>query len=320
MLHLTPLELQRMQEELREAIQDHADWHRRLMRTLVCRLPPHADDLREGAWRHCPFGEWLYAGRHRPLLGLPPFAAIESEHARLHRLAARLLQDSGSEGVLLQASFDAFVAGSERLRLELDSLEHEFDAALRNCDPLTGAYGRVEILPILREARELARREVQPACIAFMDLDHFKAVNDTHGHGTGDEVLATAVRCISEHLRPYDKVFRYGGDEFLLLLPGVCLEDARHLVERIRAGLAATEVEAAGGFGPFCVNASFGITALDPDLTVEESIGRADKALLIAKAAGRNRVVCWEPATSTGALLERELPGPLAPGPLPRED
>lgn len=320
MLHMQPPELQRMQEELREAIQDHADWHRRLMRTLVCRLPLHPDDLCDDACRRCRFGEWLYAERHRPLLALPPFEAIEAEHVRLHQLAARLLQESGREDVLLQSSFDAFVAGSERLRLELDSLEHEFDAALRNCDPLTGAYGRVEILPILREARELARREVQPACIAFMDLDHFKAVNDTHGHGTGDEVLATAVRCISEHLRPYDKVFRYGGDEFLLLLPGVYLEDARHLVERIRASLAATEVPTAAGSGSVCVNASFGITALDPDLTVEESIGRADKALLLAKAAGRNRVVCWDPATSTGAMLERELPGPLALEPVQREN
>ena len=318
MLHMQPPELQRMQEDLREAIRDHADWHRRLMRTLVCRLPPHADDLRDEAYRSCRFGEWLYTERHRDLLELPPFAAIESEHAGLHRLAARLLQETRGGGALLQTSFDAFVAGSERLRLELDSLEHEFDAALRNCDPLTGAYGRVEILPILREARELARRDVQPACIAFMDLDHFKAINDTHGHGTGDEVLATAVRCISEHLRPYDKVFRYGGDEFLLLLPGVHLEDARHLVERIRAGLAATEVAASGGSGSFCVYASFGITALDPDLTVEESIGRADKALLLAKAAGRNRVVCWDPATSTGAMLERELQVPLAIGSLQR--
>ena len=312
MLHIHPPDLQRMHDELREAIDDHVQWHRRLMRTLVCRLTADPNDLCDDAHRRCRFGQWFVRLAHGDLLGRPPYDAIEAEHARLHRLAARVLRENASAGGISREGFDEFVAGSGRLRLELDSLRHEMEAALRNCDTVTGAYTRVEILPVLREARELALRDVQPACIAFMDLDRFKTVNDTHGHGLGDRVLAGAVHSVTEHLRPYDKVFRYGGDEFLLLLPGTHLEDARRLVERIRAGLSSTELAVTADGAPLRVTASFGLTTLDPDLTVEETIGRADKALLLAKAAGRNRVVCWDPATTTATMLERELSAPPA--------
>jgi diguanylate cyclase (GGDEF)-like protein len=310
MIHMHPPDLQRLHDQLRDAIRDHADWHRRVMRTLVCRLPPEPDDLVEDAHRRCTFGRWFYRPEHRDLRAQPPYQAIEAEHARLHRLAARVLLETQARAVISHEGFDEFVDGCARLRLELDSLYHEMEAALRNCDPLTGAYGRVEILPVLREARELALRNVQPSCIAFMDLDRFKAVNDTCGHGVGDQALVGAVRCVTEHLRPYDKVFRYGGDEFLLLLPGVRLDGAQHLVERIRAGLAATELAVTEEGERIFLTASFGLTALEPDLAVEESIGRADKALLLAKAAGRNRVVCRDPAASTGLMLEQVLLSP----------
>jgi diguanylate cyclase (GGDEF)-like protein len=170
-------------------------------------------------------------------------------------------------------------------------------------------------LPALREARELGIRGVQASCIAFMDLDGFKAVNDTFGHGLGDQVLAQAARCIIEHLRAYDRVFRYGGDEFLLLLPGARPEAAWQLVDRIRQRLAETTLGLSPEGQAIRLTASFGITSLEPDLNVEECITRADKALLLAKAAGRNRVVCWDPAVTTGTIIDREIGArPTHPG------
>ena len=129
--------------------------------------------------------------------------------------------------------------GGERLHLELDSLRHAIAGSLRDRDALTGAYGRVEMLPTLREWRELARRNVQQCCIAFMDLDHLKEINDRHGHVVGDQVLAGVVRHVTEHLRPYDKVFRYGGDEFLISLPGADLEIGKKVIGHIREQIAA---------------------------------------------------------------------------------
>jgi diguanylate cyclase (GGDEF)-like protein len=307
MIRLQPADLQRMHEQLQDAIRGHAEWHRRLVRALVCRLTPDASDLRADAHRHCGFGQWLYHQAQRDLKGRPDYATIEDEHRRLHALAARLLREMSELQAVPVDPFDEFVAGSARLRLQLDSLRHEMSVALRSRDALTGTYRRVEILPALREARELAARGVQFACIAFMDVDHFKAVNDTHGHGVGDEVLAAVAACVTRHLRGYDKVFRYGGDEFLLLLPGTNIEEAWQLVERIRCGLQDAELGRSPAGEPVHLTVSFGITPLVPELAPEESIAHADKALLCAKTSGRNRTVCWDPATGAGTAPEREL-------------
>jgi diguanylate cyclase (GGDEF)-like protein len=127
----------------------------------------------------------------------------------------------------------------------------------------------------------------------MMDLDNFKAVNDRYGHPAGDQVLAASVQYLIKHLRPYDKVFRYGGEEFLLCMPYTELMPCHDRVKELNEGLAALEIEI-GEKEPVHIFASFGITLLDPDIPVEKSIDRADKALYAAKAAGRNCVRIWD--------------------------
>ena len=314
MIRVHPSELQRLYDELQEAIRSNAAWHRRLIRTLVCRLPPPAEDLAADAHLHCGFGAWLRRQGEGVLRDRPAHDAIGAAHARVHAAAARVLAEMQERRVVSQESFDAFAEAAARLRVELDALRHEVAVALRGRDSLTGVYGRGEILPALQEARELGRRHVQPACVAFLDLDHFKDVNDAHGHGLGDEVLAAAARCITQHLRPYDKVFRYGGDEFLLLLPGTHVDDALHSAERIRAGLAATRLGSTPAGEGLRLTASFGIAMLDAERPVEESIARADQALLHAKATGRNRVCYWTPDLATQAVPVRDLRPPAPEG------
>ena len=119
----------------------------------------------------------------------------------------------------------------------------------------------------------------------------------------GDQVLAGAVQYVTGHLRPYDKVFRYGGDEFLISLPGIDLPNAQHLVDRIREGFGRVPFVVSADGRPIHATASFGLALLDPDISVEESIDRADKALLMAKAAGRDRAVSWDPTIRTGTML-----------------
>jgi diguanylate cyclase (GGDEF)-like protein len=302
MLRLDPLRLQQTLDELQDAKRDHEVWFDSLMRSLVCRVEPTADDLDPDGHQRCRFGVWYHGRGQEVLREQPSFTAIESEHVRLHALAASVLGVAATGAQVQASQYDALVACGMQLRLELETLRHEIETALRDRDAVTGAFGRVEILPALREAGELVRREVQQACIAFMDLDHFKEVNDAHGHRLGDQVLAGAVQYLTTHLRSYDRVFRYGGDEFLVLLPAAHIEVAYRLIERLRAGLAATTLGVDEAGRPLRMTASFGITPLEPDVSAEESMDRADKALLLAKAAGRNRVIRWDPSVTTARL------------------
>jgi diguanylate cyclase (GGDEF)-like protein len=131
----------------------------------------------------------------------------------------------------------------------------------------------------------------------MMDIDHFKNVNDTYGHAMGDRVLGTLLRQVKSELRPYDLLFRYGGEEFLICMPSTDLKNGSDAIDRLRQSLAAVifEGRAEGGAAPsFHVTVSFGLALLAPDVSVETSIERADKALYAAKAAGRNRAGVWD--------------------------
>ncbi len=311
MLRLDPPRLQQALDELQEAAHEHEAWFGNLMRSIVCRVDAGPDDPDPADHRCCRFGRWYHAKSQFVLREQPSFTAIESEHVRLHQLAARVLREAAANAPIPRTDYDELVACSLRLRFELETLRHEIETALHNRDVLTGAYGRVEIFPALREAGELVRRDVQHVCIAFMDLDRFKDVNDAHGHRVGDEVLAGAVRYVTEHLRTYDKVFRYGGDEFLIMLPAAHIEVASRLIERLRCGLAATTLAVDEAGRPLRMTASFGITPLEPDVSAEESVDRADKALLLAKAAGRNRVLRWDPSVTTARLVAEVRPEDL---------
>jgi diguanylate cyclase (GGDEF)-like protein len=307
MRNMDPAMLRKMLEQLEQAAHDHAHWHAGLMRALVCRLPCDPTDLEENAHRQCRFGRWYYEKAPPELWQQPAFLAIEAEHKRLHAVAAEMLRNAAADRSIAREDYEDLVKVSERLNLELDSLRHEFASALKNRDALTGAYGRAEILPVLSEWRELARRRVQHCCIAFMDLDHLKEINDTYGHAAGDQVLAGVVRQVMEHLRPYDRVFRYGGDEFLISLAGADLAVAQKVIEHARERLAGARLIVNPVGNPVRTTASFGIALLEPDVSVEESIDRADRALLVAKSAGRNRTCTWDPAVTTGTLLQRAL-------------
>jgi diguanylate cyclase (GGDEF)-like protein len=306
MFNMDPASLRHMLAELEQACHDHAQWHERFARTVVCRLPPDLDDLSEDAHLKCSFGQWYYQHPPAKLRDHPSFAAMEAEHERLHRAAARMLRAVASAATVVSSDFDEYMKAQDQLHLELDSLRHEIEGFLSNRDTLTGAHRRVDLLADLRESHELARRNVQECCIAFMDLDRFKPVNDTYGHRVGDQLLAAAVRFVMEHLRPFDKVFRYGGDEFLICMPGANLAAGRVVIERMREGLGALPL-ARGGATPIYVTASFGIALLDPDVSVEESIENADRALLAAKASGRNRACCWDPAATTASAMQPSL-------------
>ena len=285
-------DLQAALKELGQATYNHEQWHKDLTRVLVCHLPYDQRDVADDAHRQCRFGQWYYGSGVSRFRDHPAFTALALEHERMHAMAARLLQESANAPTVSTSDYESFNNALDRLRLQLQELKHEIEYSLYNRDTLTGAENRIGMVTKLREQLELVKRRVQQCCIVLMDFDHFKEVNDRSGHLAGDQVLAGAVRHIKDHLRPYDKVFRYGGEEFLIVLPNTDLQAGRDIIERIREGLSAIALTHAGG-EPVFVTASFGLTSLDPDVNIEESIDRADKAMYAAKTAGRNRLRLW---------------------------
>lgn len=155
---------------------------------------------------------------------------------------------------------------------------------LTQVDPLTGALNRRGLED---EGHDQFDADARP-CVVVIDADRFKSINDTWGHATGDEVLKRIGAILSGVVRGGDLVARIGGEEFLLVLPGVDLAQAARIAERARAQLEATVVDAGGH--PVRVTASFGVAQRAAGESREAVIARADAALFAAKQGGRNRV------------------------------
>jgi diguanylate cyclase (GGDEF)-like protein len=144
----------------------------------------------------------------------------------------------------------------------------------------------------IREEAERVRRYGRSMSLLMFDIDHFKKFNDTYGHPVGDEVIKMVARTIKGMIRSTDRAFRYGGEEFTVLLPETSCENALHLAERLRR-----QVEENRTVRNLTITISCGVAGLQ-DEAVEVFIKRADNALYAAKEAGRNRVAMAQPGTA----------------------
>ena len=158
---------------------------------------------------------------------------------------------------------------------------------LAQFDELTGALNRRMIMLALDEEIARAQRNETSCSVALIDLDHFKRVNDQYGHPVGDEALRTFAITVFANIRSVDKLGRYGGEEFLLVLPDTEPDAARRMLERLCAIIADLDWTAMSS--GMTVTMSGGITALGASDSADAALARADAALYRAKAAGRNR-------------------------------
>ena len=161
-------------------------------------------------------------------------------------------------------------------------------------DPLTGIYNRRSFMDMARAQLARAHRFHEPLSVFVLDVDHFKRINDTFGHATGDDALRMVAAGCQAILREYDILGRLGGEEFVVVLPGATADESRVVAERVRRHLARMPIEATDG--TFRLTASIGIAGLEGATdTLERAIHRADLALYRAKHLGRNRVAVFEP-------------------------
>lgn len=164
-----------------------------------------------------------------------------------------------------------------RQRRELHHLAHH--------DVLTGVGNRLALDLALEEAAERLRRYRETCSLIILDIDRFKAVNDAVGHLKGDAVISEFARLVNGRIRKADRLFRFGGEEFLIVLPHTAVPDARHLAESLRAVVEQHDFGVGGR-----ITASGGVAELGAREDVEDWLGRADRALFSAKRAGRNRI------------------------------
>ncbi|WBQ13277.1 PleD family two-component system response regulator [Hyphomonadaceae bacterium BL14] len=168
-----------------------------------------------------------------------------------------------------------------------DRLEESLEMAVK--DPLTGLFNRRYASSRLGQALDGLAAGGEPVSAALMDIDHFKRINDTWGHAAGDAVLEGFAARIMREMRAIDIAARFGGEEFILILPGTRADAALEAAERVRAAVARDAFN--GPEGDLSVTVSVGVAEARPGDDVEDLIGRADAALYEAKASGRNQVV-----------------------------
>ena len=159
-------------------------------------------------------------------------------------------------------------------------------------DELTGLYNRRHVMALAEQEYQRARRFGRPLSVLMIDIDHFKQVNDTYGHATGDQVISEVSRRLKTGVRTIDIPGRYGGEEFVLFLPETPLPGAGLLGSRLRAGMANSPIATISG--AVTITISLGVATTSPDLTdVATLVANADAALYAAKQAGRNRVAAF---------------------------
>jgi two-component system cell cycle response regulator len=187
-------------------------------------------------------------------------------------------------------------AGRRILQLEGNLVEAREEMRYKATrDSLTTLWNRGAILTLLQKELSRSMRENTPVSILLCDVDHFKQVNDVHGHPAGDEVLQEVSTRLRDAFRPYDSVGRYGGEEFLIVLGGCGSEDLKKRADYVRERICQRPCSTK--YGEFSVSMSIGATTIEnwnPSLPVEPYLKQADEALYRAKALGRNRVICVE--------------------------
>jgi len=219
-----------------------------------------------------------------------------------------MLTGSGTEEIVAQAFQEGAVGYLPKGNLSQEKLSNIIDVALdkwtrlqqamadkeklerlATFDSLTGLYNRRAILNKLRELINLANRYKEDFSLSMLDIDHFKRVNDRYGHLTGDEVLEKIATSIHRNIRDTDIVGRYGGEEFIIILPKTNLSSSWGVAERLRTIIEKTEMKDSAG-NVFAITVSQGLAGWERDEDATSLISRADEALYKAKEKGRNRV------------------------------
>lgn len=239
-----------------------------------------------------PLGAWYLGPASQAFRNNPDYLALGQHLADVLEQVQAFLRGTVNGEPHPIDDYSRFTNSLLELNTLVQHMQNDAWRGLTKMDPLTGVRNRHEMMVELDAERERSRRSNLPSTVCMVDLDHFKNINDKFGHVTGDVVLRHISGLLVEQLRPYDMVFRYGGEEFLLCLPNTGVEDAMLVLERLRATIERETVMTGedGDQAELSVTASFGVAVIDVADHIVGTIEKADMALYDVKKSGRNAV------------------------------
>jgi diguanylate cyclase (GGDEF)-like protein len=219
----------------------------------------------------------------------PLFRQLTEKVPEMRQMADRIAEQTRVRGTIPAKDYGEFMNAIVAFHALVRQLQGETWNRLANIDPLTGIGNRPAMLRKLAIECERQARNRHPCCVAMLDLDFFKRINDTHGHSAGDVVLRSVASLLASSIRPYDEVFRYGGEEFVLCLPNADCRSAWAIVERLRLRIAAWSIPIKPNI-LVRMTVSVGVAPLSVQGGVEAALEAADRALYTAKRNGRNTI------------------------------
>jgi diguanylate cyclase (GGDEF)-like protein len=275
--------------ELDGAIEAHLGWTRRILRCAVLRTSPGEDVLAPDAHLRCHFGHWFVRSREtfEQVDAVATLRVLE-QHERMHDAMRALCTDLLAEQQGNSADLDAFEARQSALVAELANLKTAVLACSARHDALTGLPLRYGLEEEFMRSKALANRSGQLMVLILADVDHFKQVNDIHGHSVGDRALCHVASILRAQARADEPVFRFGGEEFLVILHATNESAAGSAADRLLQALRDAPLQVADGVS-LNLRVSAGLAVVGTEESLAQAVERADTALYAAKRAGRDR-------------------------------
>ncbi|MBU1658162.1 diguanylate cyclase [bacterium] len=242
----------------------------------------------------CSFGQWLHNGAKKIIQNDLKYKTLNTLHNNLHVFAKNILAHLHNDEYHILLTY---LEKCELLSLSIGTELALIDNIIMNQkvtkDPLTNALGRDGLIPVFENQYELSLATSNPFVLAICDLDYFKNVNDVYGHVAGDEILKLFVRIVKKYIRNSDSIIRYGGEEFVIVLPAVKKAKGLDILEKIRKCFENTLLEYEGNHIKSTV--SMGVMEITPEYYYKKSflneyINIVDKKLYLAKNSGRNKI------------------------------
>lgn len=275
--------------ELDAAVDAHLGWVRRVLRCAVLRTSPGEDVLAPDAHLRCCFGQWLV--QYRETLEQFDAAATKrtfEQHERMHDAVRVLCTDLLLKGQGRSADLDAFEASQTALVAQIAHLKTAVLARSARHDPLTGLPLRYGFEETFMRYQALATRIGRLMVVMMIDVDHFKRINDDHGHSVGDQAMCHVASILLAHARADEPVFRFGGEEFLAIFHVTAESQAAIAADRLLQALRDAPLQLPDGRS-LNLRMSAGLVVVGAEESMAQAVERADKALYAAKQAGRDR-------------------------------